>query len=393
MKISCSTTLAHNIESKVSSNTRHHVISHSAKTLGAGTWVVLVMFVVGCYVREEKTTLPLAVFSGNTMGSTYTVKVVAEHPFSEQEKTAVSNAIERVLADIDLKMSTYRDDSELSRFNAHRDPTPFPLSKETLEVFSLSQKISKETGGAFDITVSPLVELWGFGRHKKDEGERQIPSPEEIAAAQARVGYEKIAIDWNAGTAQKMQPDIVCDVGAIAPGYASDKVAEAIQQLGYDNYMVEIGGEVRARGHNPEKEPWRIGVEKPNPEGRSVQRVVPLMDAAISTSGDYRNYFEKDGKRYSHEIDPRTGRPIEHNLASVSVIAPDCASADAYATALMVLGYEQGKAFAEQHTLPVYFIIRTQEGKFETDESSAFTNYMKRFESAEDLPPSPKAPS
>ncbi|HOJ33576.1 MAG TPA: FAD:protein FMN transferase [Candidatus Hydrogenedentes bacterium] len=361
--------------------------------LGASFCAVLVMFLIGCHAHVEKTTLPLAVFSGNTMGSTYTVKVVAEHPFTEQGKRAVKDAIERVLADIDIKMSTYRDDSELSRFNAHRDATPFSLSRETLEVLSLSQRISKETDGAFDITVSPLVELWGFGRHKKDEDERQIPSPEEIAAAQTRVGYEKMVIDYDAGTVQKTQPDIICDVGAIAPGYATDKVAEAIQQLGYDNYMVEIGGEVRAHGHNPEKEPWRIGIEKPNPEGRSVQRVVPLTDAAISTSGDYRNYFEKDGKRYSHEIDPRTGRPIEHNLASVSVIAPDCASADAYATALMVLGYEQGKTFAEQHTLPVYFIIRTQEGKFETDESSAFTDYLKRFESAEELSPSPKASS
>lgn len=378
MRISCSTISGRNGAVETSQEIGLPWQSWLRSLLCRSGYALLLVLVSGCRAQDTDSSLPMAVFSGNTMGSTYTVKVVASRPITQEEKVAIANAIEKVLADIDVRLSTYRDDSELSRFNAQRELAPFPFSKESLEVLALSQKISQETNGAFDITVSPLVELWGFGRKRKAENDSRVPTPEDIAAAKMKVGYDKISIDLAAGTAQKSNPDVVCDVGAIAPGYASDKVAEAINQLGFENYMVEIGGEVRARGHNPEGNLWRIGIEKPDPEGRTVQRVVSLDDAALSTSGDYRNYFEKDGKRYCHEIDPRTGRPIEHNLASVSVIAPDCASADAYATALMVLGHEEGKAFAEKHNLPAYFILHNKDGNFEEDESSAFTQYMER---------------
>ncbi len=330
----------------------------------------------GCGKKSTENSAEMAIFSGPTMGSTYTVKVVAEAAFTEAEKKAIADAIEGVLSNINNLMSTYRDDSELSRFNQHREETPFPVSPETLEVFQLAERISTATQGAFDVTVSPLVELWGFGRNKKPEG--YVPSSEEIERTKSAVGYQKIVVDALAGTLTKRHPDVVCDVGAIVPGYASDKVAEALERLGYTNYMVEIGGEVRARGRNLDGRIWRIGIEKPDELGRVVQKVVPLENAALSTSGDYRNYFEKDGKRYCHEIDPRTGKPIEHNLASVSVITSDCASADAYATALMVVGPIEGKAFADTHDLAAYFLVRQTDGHFEEVESAAFTSYMEK---------------
>lgn len=328
----------------------------------------------GCAVPSRQGDALLIAFTGPTMGATYTVKVAPDRPLTREEKEAVQNAIAAVLENINAKMSVYRPDSEISRFNEHRDPAPFPLSQETMEVFQLARRISVETDGAFDITISPLVDLWGFGPGRNREG--RVPEDEEIAAVRDRIGYDKIELDPAAGTARKLHPELSCDVGAIAPGYASDKIAEALERLGHTNYMIEIGGEVRARGRNAEGRTWRIGIEKPDPAGRAVHLVVPLRDAALSTSGDYRNFFEKDGKRYCHEIDPRTGRPITHHLASVSVIGPDCASADAYATALMILGVDEGLRFAETHELAAFFIVREASGRFIEHRSPAFIEYM-----------------
>jgi FAD:protein FMN transferase len=294
-------------------------------------------------------------FSGPTMGTSYHVKAVATLSSSGVKST--EDAIQAVLKDLDEKLSNYRNDSELARFNQHASSEPFPLTAETAEVFHIAMQVAEESEGAFDITVSPLVSAWGFGPHP-------APAPPDAATLEtvrARVGYRLLA--WASPTSLiKKRPDVECDLSALGPGYGVDRITQALESRGINRYMVEIGGEVRAKGTNLQGESWRIGMERPASEGQeSFQCVLGLQDQSVATSGDYRNYREVDGVRYSHHIDPVTGRPITNTLASVSVLHPQCAYADAYATALTVLGPEKGRAFAEKHHLPAYFI--THEGK------------------------------
>lgn len=311
----------------------------------------------------------LEVFAGPTMGTSYTVKIVVDRNLDRAERDQTRFLIEMELENVDAKMSTYRTDSELSRFNASLSTDPFPLSPDTIAVFALAQAVSEETNGAFDVTVGPLVNAWGFGPDPRGA----LPTDEQIAALLERVGYQKLIVDAEHNTVRKTQPDLYCDLSAIAKGYAVDRVAAALDDAGYDRYMVEVGGETKTRGHNPDGVPWRIGIERPVTDQRAVQRVVPLVDAALATSGDYRNYYEVDGVRYSHEIDPRTGRPIAHNLVSVSVIDARCTMADAYATAFMVLGAEEGLRVAESLGLAALFIVRLPTGAFEERMTARFT--------------------
>ena len=277
-------------------------------------------------------------FSGQTMGTWYTVKAVELPVEADEDREAtLRSAIEEQLEDVNAKMSTYRDDSEVSRFNQSESTTPFPVSDETLAVFSKAQQLAESSGGAFDITVGPLVNAWGFG-----PGERTLEGPgdDELAALRARVGFRNVEVGDAA--IRKLRPDVYCDLSAIAKGYAVDRVGLALGDLGCDHYMVEVGGEVRTKGLNGDGVPWRIAIEKPDPEGRAIHRVLPLSGLAMATSGDYRNYYETEGARLSHTIDPRTGRPIAHKLASVSVVHEECAMADGFATTMMVLGPEDG---------------------------------------------------
>jgi thiamine biosynthesis lipoprotein len=309
-----------------------------------------------------------AEFRGTSMGTVYAVKV-ADADVSPEARGAIERAIEDRLDRVDRLMSTYREDSELSRFNRLAANVSFAVSPETLEVFRVAREVSDLSGGAFDISVGPLVAAWGFGATDRVPAP---PSEAELAALRPHVGFERIAIDAGAGTLAKTHAGVVCDLSAVAKGYAVDLVAAALGNLGHDDFLVEVGGEVRASGFRLDGAAWRVAIERPDSELRGIHEVVPLRDIALATSGDYRNYYEVDGRRISHTIDPRTARPIEHALASVSVLHRDAVHADALATALNVLGPDAGYALAEREGLAAYFIVRGQDGRFTSRETPAF---------------------
>lgn len=304
--------------------------------------------------------------SGLTMGTTYTVMVATE--LTPAHSAEVRDTIAARLETVNRLMSTYDTASELSRFNRHESLEPFPVSPQTLEVFEIARAVSEASGGAFDVTVGPLVDAWGFG----PRGRPSTPPDEtELRRLRERVGYQRIVIDVAAGTLVKTHPGTVVDLSAVAKGYGVDQVAEALDALGFTAFMVEVGGEIRARGRKADGSPWRAGIELPGAEVRSVYRAVDLVDMAVATSGDYRNYYEIDGVRYAHILDPRTGRPARHAGASVSVLHQRAAVADAWATALGVLGPEEGWRVAEREGLAAYFLTRVGDG-LEARATSAF---------------------
>lgn len=299
-----------------------------------------------------------AVFTGEAQGATYTIKVAGN--LGGAQRTQIQEVIEARLAVMDRTMSTYRRDSAISQFNRHAAATPFPVSAELIEIFSIAAQVSAATDGAFDVTVKPLVDAWGFG---PDASRDAPPASETIQALRARVGYRKVVIDAAAGTLCKTQPDVCCDLNGIAQGYTVDKLAEDLSGLGCDDYLIELGGEVRARGHAVDGKSWRVAIEKAVTTHRAIGQITLLDDKALSTSGDYREYYEKDGRRISHTIDPATGYPVSHALASVSVIHDSCAMADAYATALMVLGPDQGYDLALKRNLAALFVRHEPAGR------------------------------
>ena len=305
--------------------------------------------------------------SGPTMGTTFNVKVVTED-HSEAHRQRLTDLVGEVVGRVNDHMSTYLEDSEIMRFNRGGIEL-FEASADLIEVVAEAQRVAKLTGGAFDITVGPLVDLWGFG----PSGATQTPEEPELERLVAVTGYEQIEFDTEGQTLRKAREDCRIDLSAIAKGFAVDRVSEALTREGLPSHMVEIGGDVRAHGLNADGEPWRIGVERPTPAGRSVHLVVPLADLSMATSGDYRNFYERDGVRISHTIDSRTGRPISHNLASVSVIHASCMTADALATALGVLGPDEGFELAEQQDIPAYFLVRVADGVFEEKQTSVWT--------------------
>ena len=328
--------------------------------------LVLVLFpltLLQCSPRPEQ-----RVFAGETQGTTYTIKVVADK-VSPERRAAIGQAIEARLGTIDKQMSLYRPDSEISLFNAREDTEPLEVSDDLAAVFQLAHNVSAASGGAFDVTVKPLVDAWGFGpSHQQDEP----PTDPELASLHECIGYEKVHVDRAAHTLRKTLPSIRCDLNAIAQGYTVDKLAEDINRLGHVNYMVEVGGEVKARGLNALNVPWRIGIEKPSAGRGALQRIIALDDKALATSGDYRQYYERDGVRISHTIDPRTGRPVTHSLASASVIHESCALADAFATALMVLGPDEGYEFAIAEGLAALLVIHESADQFREKTTPAF---------------------
>jgi thiamine biosynthesis lipoprotein len=307
------------------------------------------------------------------MGTTYTVKVV-EPTLSESRVEELRQLIDARLEDVNAKMSHYKEDSELSRFNQLNDTTPFNVSPETFEVFRAAIDISTLSNGALDITVGPLVDAWGFGPQDRLE---RIPTEVHIQALREQTGYELLELDPDALSVRKTTPQIRCDLSAVAKGYGVDRVAEALAGEGLENFMVEVGGEVRTEGLNDSGQQWRIGVERPVTTGRVIEKVISLSGWALATSGDYRNYYEIDGVRYSHMIDPRTGRPITHNLASVSVIDETCTKADGFATALLVLGPDEGYSLAVKEDLAALFLVHEGGGEFKALETPAFEPLTK----------------
>ena len=333
----------------------------------AALWVTL-----GCAPSPD-----LYSFQGRKMGTVFSVKVAARN-LNDQRLFELRLAVETAFDDVDRKMSTYRADSELSRFNELASAEPFPVSAETLEVFRHARAISQATGGAFDITVGPLVAAWGFGASGLDptSEEASIPTETEIEALRSRLGRHMIELNEEASTIAKHIPEVHCDLSAIAKGYAVDRAADALAAMGFENYLVELGGEIRTAGRNEEGTPWRIAIERPQTAGREPHRLLPLDEMALATSGDYRNFYEKDGRRFSHTIDPRTGRPVNHRLASVSVFDALCVRADGYATALMVLGEDEGFRFAVENNLAALFLVRDGTDGFDEKTTPAFEEYF-----------------
>jgi thiamine biosynthesis lipoprotein len=312
----------------------------------------------------------LTELQGATMGTSYTVKIVALP--AELKPEPIQAEIDSILEKINGRMSTYLDDSELSQFNRNQETSWIDASQELVGVLKQAQHVSALTNGAFDVTVGPLVNLWGFG---PSPGMDQVPSEQDIREARKKVGYRGLQVRSSPAAIRKDRPDLYVDLSAIAKGYAVDAVAEYLQSLQIDDYMVEIGGEIRAKGRNARDRLWRIAIEKPSSGSRSLHTVIELHDVGIATSGDYRNYFEQEGRRYSHTIDPMTGRPVTHKLASVTVANPSTMHADVMATALMVLGPEAGYRFAEQHELAAFFIVKSEDG-FYDKATTAFQQYL-----------------
>jgi len=321
--------------------------------------------------------------TGDTMGTNYSVVLGGVVP-DAAERARIAATVADTLARVDGLMSTYKAESELSRFNRHASTDPFPVSAETLEVFRVAHAVSELTAGAFDVTVGPLVSAWGFGATSRTPAP---PSAAELARLRARVGYRLIEIDPAANALVKSNPTAQCDLSAIAKGYAVDRVAAALVAQGRDSFLVEVGGDLRVRGRRADGALWRVAIERPQSSQRSLFRVAELEDLALATSGDYRNFYEQDGVRYSHLIDPRSGRPIAHAVASVSVAQASAAYADALATGLAVLGPEEGYDLAERNGLAAFFILHAASGGLTARATSAFHFLLSADEGQPPAPP------
>jgi thiamine biosynthesis lipoprotein len=311
---------------------------HGLTTATVKTILVASLFLglapTACDFRKEMA------LEGHTMGTTYHIKVVTG-PFAGLGD--LHRNIERRLEQINRSMSTYDTESEISRFNRIAESRqPFPVSEDFQRVLQVARRLHRLTGGAWDGTVMPLVNLWGFGPRRVERG---MPEREEIADALAKVGFENLRLDPD-GTLSKQRPDVTLDLASIAKGYGVDALAELTREAGFSDFLVEIGGEVYAGGRRLDGQPWRIGISVPEPGAPAdrVRRTLPLEDRALATSGDYRNFFEMNGKRYTHIIDPRTGFPVATGVVSATVVAGDCTFADGLATALMVLDPLEGLA-------------------------------------------------
>jgi len=299
----------------------------------------------------------IVLINGLTMGTTYSIKIKTADAVVNQEKIRAD--IEKILLEINQKMSTYIVDSELSVINFSNSLDSNLISDDLFKVISHANTISKTTNGAFDITVGPLVNLWGFGPNKS---ENKIPSNEEIELIKKNIGYKKIYLNKETTSIKKLHPDLYVDLSGIAKGFAVDKIALYLNSYNLENYLVEIGGELIAKGTNEDNEVWQIGIENPN---NNLVKIIGLKDIAMATSGDYRNYFEKNGVRYSHTINPNTGKPIKHKLASVTVLDKTAMNADALATAFMVLGPAKTIELANELKIGVYLIIKNDENFYE----------------------------
>lgn len=333
---------------------------------------LLILFsflVLACQSQEN------LVFQGKTMGTTYQVKI-ADAKRIEAEASRLQSMVDQALQEVNRQMSTYRPDSEISQFNRRYSTQPMKVSPSFVQVLRSAVQIYQESRGRFDVTVAPLVDLWGFGK----KGSRfSVPDPAQIDSVRANIGTKYIRL-INDSTIAKSNPNVELDLSAIAKGYGADVVAELLNQQGYHNYLVEIGGEVVVKGLN-HGEKWKIGIDRPHfgaLPGQELEGVLLVNDLAIATSGDYRNFFMIDDTVYSHTINPSTGRPIANGMASVTIIAPSCMLADAIATAVMVMGAEDGLRWVESKPdVEALIITRDRDGKFVEKMSNGFDRYLK----------------
>jgi len=302
-------------------------------------------------------------FTGPTMGSSYSVKYLsgANGPSVAQAQAAT----EAILAEVDQQLSTYRADSLISQFNALPANSCQPMPESLLALVRFAEQLSVLSAGAFDLTVEPLLNLWGFGPQSRGD---QVPTPAQIAQVRERMGYQHLRID---GQQLCKGAAVEVDFNSIAAGYAVDRIAARLLELGVSSYLLEVTGELKAQGRKPDGSAWRIAIEAPLEHQQVAEKILPLDGYGVSTSGDYHNYFEQDGLRYSHTLDPQSGAPIRHTLAQVTVVDRSVQRADGLSTLLMVLGPERGLAFAEREGIAALFVSRTAQG-FVSHSSSAF---------------------
>lgn len=302
-------------------------------------------------------------FGGPTMGSTYSVKYVHREGLPTPKDVQVE--VEKILIEVDQQMSTYRSDSDIERFNdlpANRcQKMPAPV----LKLVRVGEQLSEQSEGSYDLTVEPLLNLWGFGPQAREE---KVPSAQALAEVRQRVGYQHLRIDRD-----QLCKDaaVEVDFNSIAAGYAVDTIAAKLDAMGIHNYLAEATGELKAAGKKLDGSPWRIALEEPRDDQQVAQKVIAVDGYGVSTSGDYRNYFQQDGRRYSHTFDARTGAPILHTLASVTVIHPSALMADGLSTLLLILGPERGWDYAQAHDIGAFFVIRADTG-FVTRTNQAF---------------------
>jgi thiamine biosynthesis lipoprotein len=312
--------------------------------------VVITTILVACSpakVQESHLT-------GPTMGTIYNVKFVPVEGLNEKK---LKQQVDKLLLDINQLMSTYIKDSELSRFNQWSSTQPFPLSSQTLEVMTEAKRLGALSNGLLDVTVGPLVNLWGFGPQSRPD---KIPSDTLIKSTQQQIGLDKLTVGLS--SASKTHPELYVDLSTIAKGYAVDQLATLLLNYDINSFLVEIGGEMRLAGKKTSGTPWKIAIEKPETLQRTAQKIISIGENAIATSGDYRNYYEQNGVRYSHLINPKTGYPINHNLVSVTVVHPSSMTADGLATALNVMGKEKALALAETYNIAVLLITKEKDG-------------------------------
>lgn len=312
--------------------------------------------------------------SGSTMGTTYHVTIVTDD--QQLDAQQLQNEIDKRLAIINQQMSTYINDSEISQFNHYSQKDWFSVSKDLLTVVRSAIKAHDISSGAFDPTIYPLVSLWGFAKPIKISP----PTEAEVQKALSTIGLNQLKTRLSPPALSKDIASLSLDLSAIAKGYGVDTVASLLKQKGFHNYLVEIGGEVYAAGENANKQAWQIAVEQPNTDNmlqaKQAIQALSLSNQAVATSGDYRNFYEYNGKRYAHTLDPKTGKPAENTLASVTVIAPSTMWADAMATIIMVMGAEKGLEFANQQKLPVFMVIHADKA-YKTLSNSYFLTQQK----------------
>nr|WP_241761343.1 FAD:protein FMN transferase [Candidatus Photodesmus katoptron] len=307
---------------------------------------------------SKKETVKQNHLTGLTMGTIYNIKYLEIKGIPTSEKLSLE--INTILEKVNNQMSTYRQDSELTQFNQYQGTAPFPVSHEITIVVKEAIRLSNLTLGALDITVGPLVNLWGFGPENRL---KKVPTDIELAKYKKNIGIHNLSVTDS--TLRKKIPNLYIDLSTIAKGWAVDLLANYMQSVGIENYIVEVGGEMHLKGVNQQGQPWRIAIEKPIPDQRIIQTIIEPGNTAVSTSGDYRNYFKHNGVYYSHIINPETGQPIENNIASVTVFDKSSMTADGLSTALMVLGKDKGMELANQYKIPVYMIIKTKNGFME----------------------------
>ncbi len=314
--------------------------------------------------------------SGQTMGTTYNVVTVGGT--ADLDEVSLRTEVETVFADVNSKMSNWDGASEISRFNQSRQTAPVKISSDLFAVMVEANNVHAISKGKFDVTLGPLIDLWGFGSRKP---ETPFPSKVQIAQALENVGqHDILSLDTSEKTLTKLRPDVQINLSALAKGFGIDAVAEKLTELGYENFLVEVGGDLRTAGRNERNKSWRVGIEKPQTDAREVKKILTITDMGMATSGDYRNFVETGGKRFSHILDPSTGRPVSHLTTSVTVIADNAMKADAWATALLVLGERAGLQLANENGIAAFFIFRDRnlgEQQYVTVSSHAFEKLDK----------------